>query len=346
MISLSTCIIKKIHKDYIIIYSYLTGLYYMVKCNQIIFEYKGDKIYYITKNELEVIEKIAVNPNNIDIRIFTSPIVMSLMVSNVCNLKCKYCISRNANSYSKNNILLDDMEFLKNVLLSSKCVGLIFSGGEPTLAPNLCIALKKIPKEQFLYELDTNGIMITDDLIEIIKEKKIVPRISLDAINESVHNSSRGMYNIVMANILKLIDLRIDFRINTVLYNNNKVDIFNLAEWIKEHKIRKWHIFKLRTLYAPKEMWIDDAETEIIVNSLELRYSNDIDIICKFSEKNDGFSSFIIDGEGNCFSSKGKEKVIFGNIFEKNLAEIWLSSPLKFRQAHFNKFLYYDGKKF
>lgn len=346
MSSLSECIIKKIHKEYFVVYSFLTGYYYLIKSNQLIFKYKGNKVYYMTSKQLELIEKIALNPNNIDITIFSSPIVMALMVSNICNLKCKYCISRNANSYSKNNILLNDMEFLNNALISSKCVGLIFSGGEPTLASNLSTALKKIPKEQFLYELDTNGIKITDDLITFIKEKKIIPRISLDAINESIHNSSRGMYNIVMSNIFRLMELKIDFRINTVLYNNNKADIFNLAEWIKEHKIKKWHIFKLRTLYAPKEMWIDDTETETIVNSLKSQYGNDIDIICKFSEKNDSFSSFMIDGEGNCFSSKGKEKVIFGNIFEKRITEIWSDSPFEFRQAHFNKFLYYKDKKF
>ena len=61
---------------------------------------------YLSEQEFQVISNSALNPETIGAKEFNSPIVVGLMVSNLCNLECSYCIARNGNGYSANNILL------------------------------------------------------------------------------------------------------------------------------------------------------------------------------------------------------------------------------------------------
>lgn len=340
------CIVSVISSSYYVVYSYVKGYYYLLPLNTInMFEYTNNGIYNL--NNLDDIIPFALNPKSIDISEIDSPIVIGLMVSNICNLHCSYCIANNAKSYSAKNALFNKNKIieLSSSLRETHVIGLMLSGGEPFLNPELAFLIEMITDERFLCELDTNGTIFTDELINTISKKYIIPRVSLDSVNPLVHNHVRSGFDRTMDTLCRLKEKNIEYRINTVLHGYNKDSIFQLAEWIKDEGIKKWHIFKLQRLFAPEEIWISDEETAEIVSKLKNHYGNKIDILCKFSISNDGFASFMIDSEGNCFSTYKKDKILFGNLFEESITKIWQRLPNDYKFNHLNKYFWYAGKQ-
>ena len=340
------CIVSVISSLYYVVYSYVRGYYYLLPLDTIrMIEYTKNGIYYL--NNLEDIIPFALNPKSIDISEINAPIVIGLMVSNICNLNCSYCIANNAKSYSAKNALFDKDKIieLSDRIRETHVIGLMISGGEPFLNPELAFLIEMITDERFLCELDTNGTMFTDDLISIISDKFIIPRVSLDSLDPKVHNQLRGGFDRTIDTLHRLKEKNIEYRINTVLHGYNKESIFQLAEWIKDEGIKKWHVFKLQRLFAPEEIWLSDEETAEIVSELNDRYGNIIDILCKFSINNDGFASFMIDSEGNCFSTYKMDKILFGNVFEEPVTKIWQRLPNDYKFNHLNKYFWYVGKQ-
>lgn len=338
-----------------IIYSYNTGRFYLVNPDALskglankIRRYSGK--VYIHEYEMHEIVCNAQNPKSVNYSSFLFPVVIGIMVTNKCNLACKYCIANNGNSYSKEDNFSTISDIVLYELLNSSVSSVMVSGGEPTLYDGLPNFLKSISHGDFLCLLDTNGVHIDEDLINTLKSTDIIPRVSLDSIYEYEHNDNRGKFSETYNNIIRMCKEGIDLRINTVISKTNAKSLFKLAEWIYKNNIRKWHIFKLQKMFAPKSISIDDESAENILFWLNREYGDKINLLFKFSKTNDGFASFVIDSDGMCFSTyniddEHSEKRVFGNIREKSLSDIWLDTPVDYRLRHYNKYLYYANKE-
>jgi len=93
-----------------------------------------------------------------------------------CNMRCLYCYNKDV-VFGKKRIEEEEfLEFLK------KRVGLLdgvsFTGGCPTMYPNLINFAQKIKDLGFEIKLDTNGISF--EIIKKLVEKKLVDYIALD----------------------------------------------------------------------------------------------------------------------------------------------------------------------
>lgn len=340
------CIIRQYGEKYKVVYSYDTGYYYLIPEKNFNLEnYKEDGLYKLSYSDFNKCVKSAVNPAGISLNDIPSPVVMGIMFSNTCNLKCNYCIAAHAHSYSTKNILKDKYVELHKKIQDSQVVGIIISGGEPTMNASLREFLQLISSEIYLCELDTNGTNISDELIVDLKRLFVIPRVSLDSIYEEIHNLVRGRFKETMNTIKCMIDEEIEFRINTVLHEKNKKNIYDLGNWIYKNRINKWHIYKLQKRYADISLWVSDEEMINIVGNLKREFEKEIIILCKHRKKEDNFASFMIDSEGICFSTQNGEKVIFGNIFSSSINEIWDNTSEEFKRNHLKKFFYYEEKK-
>jgi len=176
-------------------------------------------------------------------------------LANGCTLNCTYCYISASNKPRKmlsKEVFLDILTFLKNV--KSNSIAFYFTGaGEPTLNFNL---LKKIPylckKNGFdncVFDLTTNGTILTKEMIEFLKSNKFTIYISLDG-NEKINNTSRvyhngeGSFSDVFNNMNLLKENNIEFSCKTVVQPNNKnlVEVFSFFE---ENNIR--FIFTIAT---------------------------------------------------------------------------------------------------
>lgn len=135
-------------------------------------------------------------------------------ISNSCNLGCRYCYA-NGGVYSSKDSLMS-MDILEKTLDTFyniyRGIGTIqLFGGEPTLnlaaIKYLCEYIKT-RNHQTGIGIVTNGTIMTDELINMIKDYKIYVTVSLD--HYSIHNKLRpfknqnGSYDIIIKNLKKL----------------------------------------------------------------------------------------------------------------------------------------------
>lgn len=108
-----------------------------------------------------------------------------IILGEKCNLHCKYCIQ---NKYKENNDGIIDSniyDFIKNISLNQKeKINIVFYGGEPFLYFD---NIKEIVKNTLLYnvcyKIITNGILITNEIINFANKYNITIAISWDGKN-------------------------------------------------------------------------------------------------------------------------------------------------------------------
>jgi MoaA/NifB/PqqE/SkfB family radical SAM enzyme len=99
------------------------------------------------------------------------PIVVSIHVTNKCNLRCTYCYANVGGRFNKNCEDFSTAE-LKRYITETKALGtrwIIFLGGEPLLRPDIGDLISHVNHQGMLCELVTNGTLI-DENIEKIKD--------------------------------------------------------------------------------------------------------------------------------------------------------------------------------
>lgn len=117
-------------------------------------------------------------------------------LTNKCNLKCSYCY---ANTEMKGNILSSNiMTKLLNILASSSYNPILieFHGGEPLLYWERIkkIVKKYHKKEKFYFGIQTNGTLLTQDVIDFIKMYSIEIGVSMDG-PQKIHDRNRHYLN-------------------------------------------------------------------------------------------------------------------------------------------------------
>jgi MoaA/NifB/PqqE/SkfB family radical SAM enzyme len=125
-----------------------------------------------------------------------------------CNLKCKHCYI-NKKQHGKNTLLLETIEeWLKVFVSKNKNANVIFLGGEPTLHPDLSLAIKKAKALGYnSITVDTNGYLFHDILSKVDPDVVDYFSFSLDGVTRKTNDMIRGKgcYDNCIAGIKKAI---------------------------------------------------------------------------------------------------------------------------------------------
>ena len=110
-----------------------------------------------------------------------------------CNLKCKHCYI-NKKQHGKNTLPLETIEaWLKVFASKTKNANVIFLGGEPTLHPDLSLAIKKAKALGYdSITVDTNGYLFHDILSKIEPDVVDYFSFSLDGVTRETNDLIRG----------------------------------------------------------------------------------------------------------------------------------------------------------
>lgn len=148
-----------------------------------------------------------------------------------CNMRCSYCYNKDV-VFGKKQIEEEEfLEFLK------KRVGLLdgvtFTGGCPTMYPNLINFAKKIKEMGFEIKLDTNGINF--EVIKDLVEKKLIDYIALDfkAPKEKFYEITKNRHYEKFEKTLEyLINSNIEFEVRTTVHTDllNEEDINKIID--------------------------------------------------------------------------------------------------------------------
>ena len=96
-----------------------------------------------------------------------------------CNFRCEYCHNPQLVYYNMFQVSIPQEEIL--AFLESRknqLDGVVITGGEPTLQPDLIEFIKKVKEMGFLIKLDTNGS--NPDVLKQIINQKLVNFIAMD----------------------------------------------------------------------------------------------------------------------------------------------------------------------
>ena len=125
-----------------------------------------------------------------------------------CNLKCKHCYI-NKKQHGKNTLSLETIEaWLKVFASKTKNANVIFLGGEPTLHPDLSLAIKKAKALGYdSITVDTNGYLFHDILSKVEPDVVDYFSFSLDGVTRKTNDIIRGKgsYDTCIAGIKKAI---------------------------------------------------------------------------------------------------------------------------------------------
>ena len=110
-----------------------------------------------------------------------------------CNLKCRHCYI-NPEQHGENTLPLETIEaWLEVFIAKSKAANVIFLGGEPTLHPNLSLAIKKAKSLGYnSITIDTNGYLFHDILSKVDPDVVDYFSFSLDGATRKTNNEIRG----------------------------------------------------------------------------------------------------------------------------------------------------------
>ena len=193
------------------------------------------KKLYIEQNELpkdavEFVDKM-IEYGFLSNEITPEKRIVSLYITNKCNLFCKYCYrsaSANNNGYfDASNI----NEVFDKLAIKFACKTLVVTGGEPLLHPNIYYILGQARKYFSSVILQTNGTLINDENIKCIKENVDRIRVGLDGSKAEVNDIIRGTgsFESIVEGIDCIRKNDIPLTISTTIYDSNINDMENIT---------------------------------------------------------------------------------------------------------------------
>ena len=175
---------------------------------------------------------------------YKRPFILELELTWKCNLKCYHCYVDAAEDTRCNELTFDE---IKKIIDDGVDIGiseLSLTGGEVFLCDHFFETLKYGHKKGMGLRFVTNGTLITDEIIERLKNLPIkLITISLDADDKDTHNKIRGCdcYSETVTTIDKLLGSGYRISIITAFSKDNLPFFDKTLQFCKDRKI-DWQV--------------------------------------------------------------------------------------------------------
>lgn len=172
---------------------------------------------------------------------------LTLITATDCNIRCSYCYAKQG-SYGRKRQLMDRVaskEVVRKVFAAFPDVKhMRFFGGEPLLNVDVITEVCQFVRDDLgqshmKYSIETNGTLLTDKIIRIVKEYDIDLGISLDGPGE-LHDLHRvfadgtGTHSLVWRNIKRLAAAEVRFAVAcTYTEEHKQMPIETLATYLR-----------------------------------------------------------------------------------------------------------------
>ena len=166
--------------------------------------------------------------------------VSVVLFSPACNFRCPFCHNGESVLNANTPIPFDEiLDYLKSRVGLIDAV--VFTGGEPTIMPELVERIKKVKELGFLIKLDTNGT--NPGIVEELLNEGLLDYIAMDIKNsETRYAETAGCPGIRMENIkntIKIIKnsgINYEFRTTLVKEFHDEKSIKEMADLVKGAK--------------------------------------------------------------------------------------------------------------
>lgn len=287
----------------------------------------------------------------------SKPIVINWLISNKCNFKCNYCY---AGDVIDKPLTYANVKSIANDILDAEPLAVVLSGGEPLLEVNKLYEAFEILGNKVGIILDTNGIIIDEKIIALLKKYHGVVRISVDSFHNEINQKIRpprdnAINNVVLSrivyNIMQYKKADIPILIHTVVSSANKNNLDDLYDKLTRLGINGWRIFPVVT---PNDHEIKSCFEKLMItgrvgtiNTAKEDIMQKISIFSKSHESKSNFSLQIIQASESAKNSvvlvlpDGKfytENVFRNCKIEINKYEIFKYNDVDLR-GHYERYL-------
>lgn len=248
-----------------------------------------------------------------------------------CNEKCRFCYR---DKQSADLSIEENMKVLDN-MIQSGVKKITFAGGEPLLYPGIFELIQHAHDKGVITSMTTNGILVTDEILDRYEGILDWFTLSLDASNAEIQTKMTrhaGHFDNVQS-ILNRIEkkkMSIGIKINTIVSSVNEKDILEMIPFIGKHKILRWKLFQFVPLRgdamsAEEEFYISDEAYDDVVKNVQeaLRVHKLQDILSISDRKAIENAYFVVFPNGDVRLSKQLADEYLGNLIEGNVNEIW-----------------------
>lgn len=131
--------------------------------------------------------------------------VSVVLFSQACNMRCPFCHNGEAILGASKEDEIDFNEILEFLKTRKGLIdAVVFTGGEPTLEPDLKVKIKAVRDLGFLIKLDTNGT--NPEIVESLLDEGLVDYVAMDIKNcPNLYAETCGLKFINVDNIKKSI---------------------------------------------------------------------------------------------------------------------------------------------
>jgi radical SAM protein with 4Fe4S-binding SPASM domain len=125
---------------------------------------------------------------------FIMPLFAVWSFTNRCNLKCQHCYQDSEHAPLADELTLDEKLALMDQMGQASMPMIAFSGGEPTIHPDLLPVIRRAKEYGMHVSIATNGTAITESFAaELADAGARYIEISLDSVDPARHDAFRGV---------------------------------------------------------------------------------------------------------------------------------------------------------
>jgi radical SAM protein with 4Fe4S-binding SPASM domain len=172
----------------------------------------------------------------------SAPTSVDIFVTSRCNLNCIHCFA-DGNLGNSRELNVNDLKSIFNQLESMGVFEVRINGGEPLLHRDIKEILAFLREKRFRKVMLTNGTLLNDKIVKLLKESGTIPTISLDDSRKEDHDSFRGVRGAFDKTVEALQLLKhhgVEFGINCCINKSNMArceEIITLAEKMGARRI-------------------------------------------------------------------------------------------------------------
>jgi heme d1 biosynthesis radical SAM protein NirJ len=192
-----------------------------------------------------------------------------------CNLTCKHCYSISADKDFAGELTTDEVFRVMDDLKAFKVPGLILSGGEPLLRPDIFDIAQRSKDLGFFTALSSNGTLIDEAITRRIAATDFdYVGVSLDGL-EAVHDRFRrkeGAFAASLAAIRLCRDAGLKVGVRFTLTQDNFADLPGLLKLVEDEGIHRFYFSHLNYAGRGNKNRKDDAHHQMTRQAMDLLF--------------------------------------------------------------------------
>jgi heme d1 biosynthesis radical SAM protein NirJ len=204
----------------------------------------------------------------------TGPVVIWNLIRR-CNLTCKHCYSLSADTDFKGELSLDEIAVTMADLKAFGVPGLILSGGEPLLRPDIFEIAELAKGFRFYVGLSSNGTLIDRPMAKRIAEAGFdYVGVSLDGIG-AAHDAFRrkeGAFESSLAGVRFLGEMGVKAGLRFTMTETNADQLPPMLELVRREKAGKFYFSHLNYAGRGNTNRKDDAFLQTTRRAMELLF--------------------------------------------------------------------------